>query len=37
VRVLVVEDDPKLAALLRRGLNENRGATDVAPQGEDAL
>jgi two-component system, OmpR family, response regulator len=37
MRVLVVEDDPKLAALLRRGLSENGGATDVAPRGEDAL
>ena len=37
MRVLVVEDDPKLAELLRRGLTENGGATDVASQGEDAL
>ena len=37
VRVLVVEDEPKLAALLRRGLVEEGHAADVAPTGEDAL
>jgi len=37
VKVLLVEDDPKLAALVRRGLTENGNATDVAPHGEDAL
>jgi two-component system OmpR family response regulator len=37
VRALVVEDDRKLAELLRRGLSERGGATDVAPCGEDAL
>jgi len=37
VRLLVVEDDAKLAALLRRGLSENGNATDVAARGEDAL
>jgi two-component system OmpR family response regulator len=37
VKVLVVEDDLKLAALLNRGLTENGSATDVAPHGEDAL
>jgi two-component system OmpR family response regulator len=37
VRVLVVEDEPKLAALLRRGLVEEGHAADVAATGEDAL
>jgi two-component system OmpR family response regulator len=37
MKVLLVEDDPKMAALVRRGLTENGNATDVAPHGEDAL
>jgi two-component system OmpR family response regulator len=37
VRVLVVEDEVKLAALLRRGLSEEGYAADVARSGEDAL
>lgn len=37
MRVLVVEDEPKMAALLRRGLTEDGHATDVASRGEDAL
>ncbi|MDQ2984202.1 MAG: response regulator transcription factor [Actinomycetota bacterium] len=37
MRILVVEDDPKMAALLRRGLSENGSATDIAQRGEDAL
>jgi two-component system OmpR family response regulator len=37
MRVLLVDDDPKMAALVRRGLTENGTATDVAPHGEDAL
>jgi two-component system, OmpR family, response regulator len=37
VRVLVVEDDPKMAALVARGLREDGVATDVAGTGEDAL
>ena len=37
MKVLLVEDDAKLAALVRRGLNENGSTTDVAPDGEDAL
>jgi two-component system OmpR family response regulator len=37
VRILVVEDDPKLAGLLRRGLSEKGNATDVVGRGEDAL
>ena len=37
MRVLVVEDDPKMASLVRRGLTENGDAADVAPHGEDAL
>jgi two-component system, OmpR family, response regulator len=37
VRVLLVEDDRKLAGLLRRGLREEGIAVDVADRGEDAL
>jgi len=37
VRVLVVEDEPKMAALIRRGLREEGMAVDVAGRGEDAL
>jgi two-component system OmpR family response regulator len=37
VRALVVEDEPKMAALLRRGLVEDGYAADVAATGEDAL
>ena len=37
MRTLVVEDEPKLAALLRRGLVEEGYAADVAQTGEDAL
>jgi two-component system OmpR family response regulator len=36
-RILVVEDDPKLAALLRRGLEEDGFAADTTGRGEDAL
>ena len=37
VRILIVEDEVKLAALLRRGLLEEAHAADVAATGEDAL
>jgi two-component system OmpR family response regulator len=37
VRVLIVEDEEKLALLIRRGLRELGIATDVALTGEDAL
>jgi two-component system, OmpR family, response regulator len=37
VRVLIVEDEEKLARLLRRGLVEESHAADVAGSGEDAL
>jgi two-component system OmpR family response regulator len=37
VRVLVVEDEPKLAELLARGLREEGWAADVADRGEEAL
>jgi two-component system OmpR family response regulator len=36
VRVLIVEDQAKLAALLARGLREEGHAADVAERGEDA-
>ena len=37
MRVLVVEDEPKMAALLGRGLREHGFAVDVAGRGEDAV
>lgn len=37
MRVLVVEDEPKMADLLARGLREEGHAADVAASGEDAL
>jgi two-component system OmpR family response regulator len=36
MRVLVVEDDPKLAGMLRRGLQGDGMAVDLAGRGEDA-
>ena len=36
MRVLVVEDEPKIAALLRRGHSEEGHPTDVATSGEEA-
>jgi len=37
MRVLVVEDEPKLAALLQRALREEGHPADVTGRGEDAL
>jgi two-component system OmpR family response regulator len=37
VRVLVVEDEVKLAAIIRRGLRAAGHAADVAVRGEDAI
>jgi two-component system OmpR family response regulator len=37
VRILIVEDELKMAGLLRRGLVEEGHAADVATSGEDAL
>jgi two-component system OmpR family response regulator len=37
VRILVVEDEAKMAALIRRGLREQGIVADVAERGEDAL
>jgi DNA-binding response OmpR family regulator len=37
VQILIVEDNPKIANLLRRGLLEERYAVDVAIDGEEAL
>ena len=36
-RILIVEDEEKLASLIRRGLREHGLAADVAGTGEDAL
>ncbi len=36
MRVLIVEDDAKLAALIRRGLTEDGYAADIAKDGEEA-
>jgi two-component system OmpR family response regulator len=37
VRVLVVEDEPKMASLLRRGLSEHGDVVEVAPDAGTAL
>jgi two-component system, OmpR family, response regulator len=37
MRILIVEDEAKMAALLRRGLEREGMAVDIAPRGEDAL
>jgi two-component system OmpR family response regulator len=37
MRVLVVEDEPKMARLVKRGLEEEGIAVDVADRGEDAI
>jgi two-component system OmpR family response regulator len=37
MRILVVEDEVKMARLIRRGLREEGMAVDVAERGEDAL
>jgi two-component system OmpR family response regulator len=37
MRVLVVEDEPKMAGLVKRGLEEEDIAVDVADRGEDAV
>src|SRR5436190_14447050 len=37
MRVLMVEDDVKMASLVRRGLLEEGHAADVASTGEDAV
>ncbi|HEV7791561.1 MAG TPA: response regulator transcription factor [Pseudonocardia sp.] len=37
MRVLIVEDEPRMAALLRRGLAEDGYAVDIANTGTDAL
>jgi two-component system OmpR family response regulator len=37
VRILVIEDDPVMADVLRRGLGEEGHAADIATDGEEAL
>ncbi len=37
MKVLIVEDEPKMAALIRRGLVDEGATADVAPTGEEAL
>ena len=37
MRILVIEDETRMAALLKRGLEEDGYAVDVAPNGEDGL
>lgn len=37
MRILIVEDETKIAGLLRRGLREEGHAADVATRGEEAL
>ncbi len=37
MRLLVVEDEPRIARFIRRGLEEEHHAVDVAPDGDDAV
>jgi len=37
MRILVVEDEPRIAAFIKRGLEEERYAVDVVSDGQDAL
>src|SRR5437870_1984314 len=37
MRILIVEDEPKMAGLIRRGLRGEGVAADIAGSGEDAL
>jgi two-component system OmpR family response regulator len=37
MKILVVEDEPKMAALIRRGLTEEGATADIAASGEQAL
>jgi two-component system, OmpR family, response regulator len=37
MRVLVVEDEPKMATLISRGLREDGHVVDATPRGEDAV
>ena len=37
MRVLIVEDEPKMAHLIRRALRAERMAADIAPSGEEAV
>lgn len=37
MRILVVEDDPRLPAVLRQGLIEQCSTVDVAPDGDAGL
>ncbi len=37
MRLLVVEDEPRIAQFIRRGLEEEQHAVDVAPDGDDAV
>jgi DNA-binding response OmpR family regulator len=37
MRLLLVEDQPKVASFIRRGLEEEHYAVDVASKGNDAL
>src|SRR5215470_11916163 len=37
MRVLIVEDEAKMAGLIRKGLKQEGIAADLAGQGEDAL
>ena len=37
MRILLVEDEPKMANVIAKGLREHSYAVDVAPDGEDGL
>jgi DNA-binding response OmpR family regulator len=37
MRILVVEDEEKVASFIRKGLEQSAHTVDVAPDGEEAL
>ncbi|HST23790.1 MAG TPA: response regulator, partial [Blastocatellia bacterium] len=37
MRILVVEDEAKMAAFIKRGLEEEGAVVDISPDGEDGL
>ena len=37
MRILIIEDENKIAGFLKRGLKENKFAVDIAKDGEEGL
>ena len=37
MRILVIEDEAKMAGFIKRGLEEEGAAVDVSPDGQDGL